>query len=369
MKEFNENHDDEVFELEDGESPEDDEIWEDDEDDEEILGDEIDPDDVVDMDGNALRHSPIPFYYPNFRPPAKDIPFKEFIFSTPKRIYTVLDKKVYGHDAYKRALSVFIWKAYHGHRPGTMLIVGQSGSGKTEMIRALKESYRNIAIADGASLTPAGYKDESKLATYLRCLDFSDRALPPLFVIDEFDKMILRQQGGWSGTGLVFELLKFLEGGNVNIGEALKPTFVDTSKVCFLLLGAFSNLAAENRKEKSFGFSSMDTTEQPAKRLEKKAILDMIPPELCGRIEETIILDPFTEDDYRKILKDRYYSPISRLGKELHIDVKISDDRADQIAHNAFVNGTGVRSMNSEISSYINNRLFEDPEIKTIYIT
>ncbi|WP_026528473.1 AAA family ATPase [Butyrivibrio sp. VCD2006] len=287
------------------------------------------------------------------------------VLKTPQTIYEYLDTYVYGHDYYKKMLSVFVWKCVKNHRPnGALLVAGQSGSGKTEMIRALNEIYDNIYICDGSSITPQGYKGNSKLYSGLQMLDMTKDAPMPICVIDEVDKLIDRSQSGWNGTGLVAELLKLLEGGNVNIGTEEKPKIIDTSRIAFILLGSFSCL--DNRHASSpIGFST-ENIEKKSPSLNRDDVLSMIPPELKGRIEQTIILDSFNEDDYFKIMKDERYSPIKRIEREYSISISISNEKVKKISQDAFLNKTGVRSMNNEINEFVNQQFFENPSIKKI---
>lgn len=89
--------------------------------------------------------------------------------------------------------------------------------------------------------------------------------------------------------------------------------------------------------------------------LTEEAIMKLLPPELQGRISRTIILKPFTEQDYRRIMFSRRYSPVRHISEKQGITLKVSADRAEEIAHNAFINRMGVRSMNNAISRFVDS--------------
>ncbi len=326
---------------------------------------DIDPDfgKAQDEAKKSEKKAQIPFYKANYIPPVNIDHSLEHVLETPKMLYDYLDRCVYGHSEYKRTLAIFFWKCFHHIRPGTILIAGRSGTGKTEAIRALNRVYRNIVIGDGSNVTPQGYKGGNKIFSLMTKLDYTDAVYMPVFVLDEADKLIQRANNDWSGTGLLFELLKMLEGGLINVGTEEKPNMIDTSNVAFILLGAFSAIT-DAGNGCHIGFNSDLIV---AKNLDKKSIFDMIPPELQGRIEETVILEPLTEDDYKNIIRSTDYSPITRLSDALNINLRVSEKRMDSIAHDAYTAGTGVRSMNNDISRYINQRLFDDPDIKNIY--
>ena len=310
--------------------------------------------------------TPVPFYKKGYIPAPKELTECEEICSVPHSVYSYLDENVYGHPHYKRALSVFLWKCYKHHRPkGALLVAGQSGSGKTEMIRAIKQIYSNIYVCDASTITPQGFKGNSKLYSGLQNLDFNPEFPMPILVIDEIDKLLLRDYTGTTGVSPWPELLKMLEGGTINIGTEEKPNIINTDNVGFILLGAFSPL--REVETSPIGFcTDVQTTTSP---LTKDAVLNEIPPELRGRIEQTIILGDLNESDYYNILTDKRYSPVNKIHEELGISLHISDSITKEISHNAFTEGTGVRSMNNVINEYVNGVLFENPDIKTINIT
>ena len=340
-------------------------IW----DDEELdIPDEM-LDEIFDLsprENDKSSKRPIPFYKDGFVPPSSNHSWKEHIFETPQKIYKYLNENVYGIDEYKRELAIFFWKCYHNKRPsGALLICGPSGCGKTEAIRAVTKKYKNIVIVDGSVITAQGWKGEAKLCTPLKNLDFSESANMPVYVLDEADKLFARAKGGWNESGLMAELLKLLEGGVVNVGTEISPKFVDTSKVAFILLGSFSGIT-DVKRSAPIGFGAV-RDDTPVK-LTRDAIDSILPPEVRGRIEQTIILEPFCLDDFKNIIKDKHFSPIRRIGNDLNIRLYVTKERAERIAHNAFVNHTGVRSMNNEINRAVNEILFENPDAKRIYI-
>ncbi len=318
---------------------------------------------------NPFVHNEIPFYEDPRPRPIKYSNPPERIFTTPKSIVEYLDSKVYGHREFKRQLAFFVWQIKHNHHPAALLVAGNSGEGKTEMIRALQKIYQNIAVTDGASITPQGYKGNNKLASALNMLDLNNPADPPIFVIDEIDKLILRG-GAWSDNELIGELLKLMEDGVLDISvNDREQKFISTQNVSFILLGSFSHLT-DTSISKPIGFNTAigDSTSQKRKFLTIEMIKDALSPELQGRIGRIIILDPFTQSDFENILRDEHYSPVYKFEKEYGIQIHLKPGRRRQIAHDAYTNQTGVRSMTNEIARQLMNSLFEDPETKDIDI-
>ncbi len=290
------------------------------------------------------------------------------LFESPMRIYEYLDAHIYSHSAYKKAISLFIWKHMHGHISGALLIAGESGSGKTEMIRILSTIYPNIHVADGASIVPTGYKGNSSLTTQISSLNFTGRKFPPVLVVDEFDKLCLKGTTSWSETGLISELLKFIEGSTYNAGTTDHPRYVDTTDLAVILLGSFSALT-DQRPSHTIGFSAdLRPDSSPRILLKKEKIMEQLPAELRGRISQVVILDNFTEEDYFNILTDKRYSPVAKLSREYGLNLSISKKKYREIAHEAFISHTGVRRMNNTVSAYLDEQLFANPNLKEISI-
>lgn len=308
-------------------------------------------------------------FYENPRP--RPVPYTKppkNIFDTPKGIFEHLDSKVYGHAEFKRQLAFFVWQIKHNHRPAALLIAGNSGEGKTEMIRALQKIYRNIAVIDGASITPQGFKGSNKLSSGINLLDLTDLYQPPIYVIDEVDKLILRD--GWNSTDMTAELLKLMEDGVTDISpNEHEQKFISTENISFILLGSFSTLT-DKTSINPIGFNSSFNVKQSNKRkkLTENMIKNELSPELIGRIGNIIILEPFERSDFEKILRDERYSPIYRLENEYGINIHLKPNKRKQIAETAFNNQTGVRSMSNEISKYLMESLFENPQTKEITI-
>lgn len=312
----------------------------------------------------------IPFY--EEKAPHRQIQETEpGFFDDPKTIYQYLDENVYGHQEFKRNLAFFVWQIKHGHRPSAMLVAGNSGEGKTETIRALQKIYGNLAMIDGASVTPQGYKGANKLASGLNMLDMNDPDWPPIYVIDEADKLICRR--GWDGSSMTAELLKLMEDGVVDISvNDREQKFVSTENLSFILLGSFSGLTDVTPETESnpigFCVSQKETGETRRKTITEDMIRKQLTPELIGRIGNFIVLEPFEQADFESILKDERYSPIRRFEKEYGIRFDMKQQKIKEIAAAAYKNQTGVRSMTTEISRFLMDSLFEDPDTKEITV-
>ena len=296
---------------------------------------------------------------------------KDALYHSPHTVYDILRSKVYGNEEYLRTLSTIVWKAYNWQPPGgALLVVGPSGTGKTEAIRALK-SYGNITCVNAASLTPTGYRGPS-LTSALRSLKFTRtdtdgrRNGRPICVWDEADKLFQKAQTAWNDSGLIFELLKLIEGGCfIDIGDDRKHIMIDPSDITHIFLGSFSALT-DTKKSQPIGFNAVH--EDEPKYLTEEQVMSTLPPELQGRISKTVMLNGFTEQDYRNIMLSETYSPIKRISEDTDINIKISRERAEKIASEAYQSKKGVRAMRSAVQAYVDDVLFNKPDTKYIYM-
>ena len=301
-----------------------------------------------------------------------------FDIHSPKALYDKLSESLYGVDGYKKQISVFIWKILN-NKPvnGVMLVAGQSGCGKTELIRQLQKLYPAMIVVDGTSLTAEGYKGQNKLGYNVYKLVKLSQDYPaykPIFVIDEFDKCLLNILTGkfTSTDGSVLpEILRIVEGTNLTVEIGRDAVDINTEGMYFIFLGSFAALNKKAKKDKpSIGFGCSDEKEETnAAEIiipTKDEIKSVLPTEIKGRVEDVIYLNNFEEQDFINILEHPLYSPIHKLEKGFGIKINVSDRYKKFLAHNAYVEGTGVRYLTSTIGSEVDDYLFDDPDIKEI---
>lgn len=309
-----------------------------------------------------------PFYHTGYTPTPNATGFwTGKICKSPKSIYEHFNKYVYGHDEYKRVLSMLVWNAYNRKRPkGALLVVGDSGCGKTEMIRQLQYFYSNTVLLDSTLMTSQAYRGNNKTTSGLQRLNLDSSSPLGIAIFDEVDKLIQRADGGKNDSAPIWEMLKMLEGGEIDVScsSNSEPCIIDTCNICFILMGSFEYLKQKN-VSRPIGFARTDEAGS-VPTLDRDLVLEQLPPELRGRIETVVFLDSFTERDFVKIMRDDRYSPVKRISKELDINLSVSPDKAEELARKAFRNHTGIRSISNELTSYCNSILFENPSIKDI---
>lgn len=164
----------------------------------------------------------------------KDIP-------APHVIKQRLDEYVIGQEQAKKVISVAVYNHYkrvflvdsdkrdeEGNvqiEKSNILMIGPTGSGKTYLVKTLAKLLDvPLAIADATSLTEAGYIGddiESVVSKLLAAADNDvDRAQRGIIFIDEIDKIAKKKNTNSrdvSGESVQQELLKLLEGSNVEV--------------------------------------------------------------------------------------------------------------------------------------------------------
>ena len=181
------------------------------------------------------------------------------ILSSPQSIYNYLNERVYGQEAYKRAISTFIYKALKGiNSEKVILIASESGSGKSYVASLLSEIVENFVITDGASLVPQAYRGGNHVTTVLNKLDV-DGNKPCFVVIDEFNRTLQKSvdSSSFNGSSVLSELLVLFDSTDAKINASTnedKPFWVSPSKLFFILLGSFSNIT-DQKSSTPIGFN------------------------------------------------------------------------------------------------------------------
>jgi ATP-dependent protease Clp ATPase subunit len=75
-----------------------------------------------------------------------------------------------------------------------------------------------------------------------------------------------------------------------------------------------------------------------------------------------------TEKDYLSMLKDFRYSPVSKLGQDLGINIIVSPQKMRAWAKNAYESGTGLRGVKNHLLEEVDKALFNNPNVKEINI-
>ncbi len=289
-----------------------------------------------------------------------------------------LNEYIIGQELAIRKILTKVYSHYKNDKKSTILLHGQTGVGKSEIIKQISKKLGVPFIeVDLNNYSATGFKggDIEDIPLYiLKNANFDiNLAEKTLVSFDEVDKILMN-----GGTGsnseinkgdVVNAILKFIEGHEYNIivppetvlAYDIEPIVkLNTNNLCCIFSGAFTAIRNDHFNKKSLGFLNND------KELEKQDLnLDIlkksnISEEFLGRMKAIIPLRTLTKEDYIKILKESQISPFiyfiklfESMGKELYI----SDEIYDYIALEASKDTLGARSL-----TRITEELFEDIE-------
>jgi len=319
---------------------------------------------------NTLYDDEPDFYASDYTPRKK---YNNEILRSPQSIYNYLNERVFGQTEYKKAISVFVYKALKGiTSEKVILIASESGSGKSFLISELAKVVPNMVCGDSSAITASGYKGGTHVTTILNRVDTSGTS-PCFVVLDEFNRLLQKGLNGWSETSLLSELFVLFDDKDVsvNAGTEDKPFWVNPQNIFWVLLGSFSNLT-DVKVNNPIGFNSgiSMTNATNHTQITKEEILKTLEewPELVGRISRIIVNKNMSEANYLAMLKDKKYSPISKLEQELGLSINIAPKKIQQYAREAFESGTGFRGIKNSVLEIVDSVIFESPDAKEVYI-
>ena len=220
-------------------------------------------------------------------------------------------------------------------------------------------------IEDVSNLTNDGWKGDKKWANLLQSAIFRN-GHHNILVLDEADKMLMPKigSGGNVSDSIQSEGLTMLEGARVDVKINSVIHSIDTSKISFVLCGAFSSKAhdaAEKDAGSRIGFGAAPKAVQPyARPLGEQDLIDFgVMPEFLGRIQRLVHLEPMTMDDYRSML-DNSYSFLARIGEHYKAEIRLTPQKRQELAELACRTGLGIRGMENQIRQLVDDAIFDD---------
>lgn len=307
----------------------------------------------------------------------------------PKHILEILNDNVIGQDEAKKVLAVAIYNhlkriimnTYDNSKSdvtvekSNILLLGNSGTGKTHMIKTIaKHLDIPCYIADATKLTESGYvgEDVENILTGLLIESNYDlqKAQRGIVCIDEIDKiakkganMSLTRDVG--GEGVQQGLLKIVEGSVVGVppmGGRKHPEqkliYVDTTNILFIGMGAFSgieDIISSRMDHKTIGFNSFDRNNDNEGSLISNVNQDDLRqfgliPELIGRFPIITHTEKLEIEDIVRILTEPKNSIVKQYQKLLSYDcsgLEFTEDALRSIASLAYETNTGARALRS----------------------
>ncbi len=299
---------------------------------------------------------------------------------TPQEIKKELEKHVVGQEEACRQTAIMMYQHLQGHRFVGML-AGPTGSGKSFMTETLQRLFPDIVyLREVSNVTNEGWTGIKKVSTLFKDVhspvDYIGE-IYPLVVFDECDKLFapkISSNGENVSESVQAEFLSVIHGSEIeykdNDGRIKK---INTRPMSFLFAGAFEKSAraiAERESGTAIGFGASRKKAQSYEReLTREDIQEAgCTAEMCGRIQKIICLNKLEADHFRRILDERTKGPVFELENEFKLRFHLSEAIKDEMAHEAYVSGLGIRGIKNQLRNYIDEAIWEDCHTKTVEV-
>ena len=241
---------------------------------------------------------------------------------------------------------------YPKTKPMTVLLAGNSGTGKTEITKIIAEEltgvkpitlnmteYHSPASINRIIGSPAGYVgSDSSQELPFDCLESNPYQV---ILLDEFEK----------GDKSVQRL--FMSAFDEGYIKTNRGKTVDFSRAIII---ATTNAAAGQYTPRKLGFGDATSKHQDL----SKALTAWFDPELLNRFEAIISFNPLTKDIYRSILAATYKTEVARIKTDkprIKLVDEIPDDDLDRLTEETYVSEFGARPALKTARSYIESQL------------
>lgn len=326
----------------------------------------------------------------------------------PPVIFEELQHGVLGQDRALRFVSVAIYKHITGKVAGNLMMIGNSGTGKTTIMNNIQRLYNEIPELEpfravtviNANLLVDVDRMEFRPDRLLKAVEQRARAVTgsrpspqalkeaierATLCIDEIDKMAAVVAGKPNAIGVVLQqgLLTLMEGERVSLpvhawidGEERDVMIdIDTGRMMFICGGAFEGLYDQvyNRVLKPGSGEKLKTTTvrtaEGKVRMETKfALSDFLKPkdlfdfgmvpQFMARFSSTVLLDDLSIQVLKEILLKSYESPFvrsRRFFEVVDIELEMEELAAALIAEAAAKDSrTGARALRPLVSELLN---------------
>ena len=294
---------------------------------------------------------------------------------TPRQIYNLLDREIYGQEEAKRAAAMVVYNHSRRVSPSrrNLVMAGPTGCGKTEIWRVLQRYYPRIEILDAPRLAADGWRGSLHLSDAFDRDDADPGNV--ILVLDEIDKALApRIASGVTDVSRMIqnELLKIMDGDVITYSKDDRNNqmkiVADCSRTSVVFCGSFADMLDSKKLygRKPIGFSDLDEGRADAEgslyTVEDLVTYGNMRNEIAGRVNQIVALSPMTQADYLRMLDlDSSKSPLVRLSDSVHKHLTLNDDTREELAKTAASSGLGVRYMRSWLQRRLDEQVFDFP--------
>ena len=273
-----------------------------------------------------------------------------------KHLKEALSKRVIGQDEavdkVAKAIKRTRVQLSKRRRPASFIFVGPTGVGKTELVKVLGEELfdateplirvdmteymekHSVSKLIGSPPGYVGFDEAGQLTEKVRRRPYS------VVLFDEIEK---------AHPDVMNILLQILDEGRINDSQGRSVSFENTVIV-------MTSNAGSTDRDTGVGFNKTDS--DIAKDKAMKALREFLRPEFLGRIDEIVVFNPLTEENFAGIaglMLEEMKSPL----EEKHISLRYTDKALKTIAHKAYGQKLGARDIRRVIRNEVEDKIAE----------
>ena len=237
-------------------------------------------------------------------------------------------------------------------RPASFIFVGPTGVGKTELVKALGEELfdateplirvdmsefmekHSVSKLIGSPPGYVGFDEAGQLTEKVRRRPYS------VVLFDEIEK---------AHPDVMNIMLQILDEGKIRDSQGRSVSFENTVIV-------MTSNAGSTDKDTGVGFNKTDAEVSQEKAM--KALREFLRPEFLGRVDEIVVFNPLTEENYAEIaalMLDEMKEPLG----EKNIRHAYDKEALKLIAHKAYGKKLGARDIRHVIRDEIEDKVAE----------